>query len=198
MLRRPLVACSTPPSKWYTALSCAQERVAKSESVKAASKFAVNFTADSFFAVSRPSPTLREPIRIGKSHGGETSENLRPRPGRGIPLLDGGGSRATRRHRLGEEPPRRDGRGGHRWSTRRGGGGSRLGAPRTARCERDRSRGRGNPGELRALRDATQRVGAKAPDVTCRVVRTPPGRAGTPPDRPARRALRWSCAGISA
>src|SRR6267154_620658 len=159
MLRRPLVACSTPPSKWYTAFSCAQERTAKSESAKAASKFAVNFTADSFFAISTISLTLREPIRIGKSHGGETSEDLRPRPGRGIPLLDGRGSRAARRHRLGEEPPRRDGRGGDRWSARRGGGGSRLGAPRAARCEGDRSRGRGNSGKLRALRDAAYRVG---------------------------------------
>src|SRR5258706_2490540 len=95
MLRRPLVACSTPPSKWYTAFSCAQEEAAKSENVKAASKFAVNFTADSFFAVSRPSLTLREPIRIGKSHDGETSENLRPRPGSGIPLLDERGSGAA-------------------------------------------------------------------------------------------------------
>src|SRR6266853_183685 len=198
MLRRPLVACSTPPSKWYTAFSCAQETAAKSENVRAASKFAVNFTADSFFAISRPSLTLREPIRIGKSHGGETSEDLGPRPRRGISLLDGGGSGAARGHRLGEEPQRRDGRGGHRRSARRGGGGSRLGAPRAARCKRDRSRGRGNSGKLRALRDAAQRVGAKPPGVTCRVVRTPPGRAGTPPGRPARRALRWSCAGISA
>src|SRR5260221_13485661 len=120
MLRRPLVACSTPPSKWYTAFSCAQEKAAKSENAKAASKFAVNFTADSFFAVSMTSPTLREPIRIGKSHDGETSEDLRPRPGRGIPLRDERGGRAARGHRLGEEPPRRDGRGGHWWGGRRG------------------------------------------------------------------------------
>src|SRR6266853_1107903 len=151
MLRRPLVACSTPPSKWYTALSCAQERAAKSENVRAASKFAVNFTADSFFAVSRPSLTLREPIRIGKSHGGETSEDLRPRPGCGIPLRDGGGSRTARGHRLGEEPPRRDGRGGHRWSARCRGRDSRLGTPRTARRERDRRAGYGSCGNLRAI-----------------------------------------------
>src|SRR5258706_16256042 len=141
MLRRPLVACSTPPSKWYTAFSCAQEEAAKSENVKAASKFAVNFTADSFFAVSRPSLTLREPIRIGKSHDGETSENLRPRPGSGIPLLDERGSRAARGHRLGEKPPRRDGRGGHRWSGRGGGGGFLPGGPRGGRRGGRRKRG---------------------------------------------------------
>src|SRR5258706_14781572 len=101
MLRRPLVACSTPPSKWYTAFSCAQETAAKSENVRAASKFAVNFTADSFFAVSRPSLTLREPIRIGKSHDGETSEDLRPRPGPRIPVLAEGGSGTRGRNRLG-------------------------------------------------------------------------------------------------
>src|SRR5260221_11354114 len=130
MLRRPLVACSTPPSKWYTAFSCAQETAAKSENVRAASKFAVNFKADSFFAISRPSLTLREPIRIGKSHGGETSEDLRLRPRRGISLLDGGGSGAARGHRLGEEPQRRDGRGGHRRGARprRGGVPGRGGA----------------------------------------------------------------------
>src|SRR5437879_3119355 len=104
--------------------------------------------------------TLREPARIRKSADGETPSDLRPRPGRGIPLLDERGSRAARRHRLGEEPPRRDGRSGDRWSARCSGRNCRLGAPRTARRERDRRASYGNSGDLRTLRAAAYRIAA--------------------------------------
>src|SRR5258707_9048955 len=103
---------------------------------------------------------LAKSMKLWQSAHGEASEDFRPRARRGLPLFHARRSGAARRHRLGEKPPRRDGPGGHRWSARRGGGGSRLGAPRAARCAGDRSRGRGNSGKLRALRDAADRVGA--------------------------------------
>src|SRR2546423_11074297 len=48
MLRRPFVACSRPPSKWYTAFSCAQAADPARDSARMANSFAANLTACSF------------------------------------------------------------------------------------------------------------------------------------------------------
>src|SRR5437899_7065827 len=101
--------------------------------------------------------TLREAARTGKSADGETPADLGPRPGRRLPLFHGRGGRAPRRDRLGQEPPRRNGRGGGGWCFRRGGRAHFLGAPRTVFGARDRCTDLRYPWNLRALRDATDR-----------------------------------------
>src|SRR6267142_268017 len=101
--------------------------------------------------------TLREAAQPGKSANGETPADLGPRPGRRLPLFHGRGSRAARRYRLGQKPPRRNGRGGGGRRSRSGGRSHRLGAPRTPFGARDRGENLGDPGKLRALRDAADR-----------------------------------------
>src|SRR5689334_15445046 len=154
MLRRPLVACSRPLSKWYTTFSCAQAPDAASDSAKTASSFAASFTACSFSRSWMTWLTLRQPLRIGKSRDGETSGDLGERARRRLPLRHRRGSRAAGHHRLGEEPPRRNGRGGDRRRDRRGGCSPRVGAPRAALGAGDGRRDLGNRRTLRAFRNA--------------------------------------------
>src|SRR5690349_4701392 len=154
MLRRPLVACSRPLSKWYTTFSCAQAPDAASDSAKNASSFAASFTACSFSRSWMTWLTLRQPLRVGKSRDGETSGDLGERARRRLPLRHRRGSRAAGHHRLGEEPPRRNGRGGDRRRDRRGGCSPRVGAPRAALGAGDGRRDLGNRRNLRAFRNA--------------------------------------------
>src|SRR5690349_5012825 len=154
MLRRPLVACSRPLSKWYTTFSCAQAPDAASDSARTASRFAASFTACSFSRSWMTWLTLRQPLRVGKSRDGEAPGDLGERARRRLPLCHGRGGRAAGRHRLGEEPPRRNGGSDRRRRRRRGGCAPRMGTPRAALGARDRYRDLENRRNLRTFRNA--------------------------------------------